>query len=154
MTGENNKLNIEQVLKQDGIYVGPTVGVSMMPMLRQRRDSVVVRPKTARLQPLDVALYKRDRAYVLHRVIAQTPDGYLIRGDNTYTDEHIPEEDVFGVLTEFFRGEKRILCTDEKYLRYAKRRVKGYKMRRFFVRIRAKIFAACKRISKKKEVKK
>ena len=138
------KLKIEDVLKENGVYVGPTVGVSMLPMLKNRRDTIVVRPKTERLKALDVALYKRGEAYVLHRVIQPIEGGYIIRGDNCYADEYIPEEAVFGVLTEFFRKKRKeaIPCTDKRYLRYAKRRVKTYKLRRFFVRLKMKIRAA------------
>ncbi len=142
---ETQTLKIEELVKTQGVYIGPTVGVSMLPMLKNRRDTIVVRPKTERLRPLDVALYKRGEAYILHRVIQPIDGGYLIRGDNTYADELVPEEDVFGVLTEFFRKDKHYDCTDKKYLRYAKRRVKTYKIRRFFVRFKLKI----KRIAKK-----
>ncbi len=128
-------MKIEDVLTKEGRYVGPTVGVSMLPMLKQRRDTIVVIPKTERLKPLDVALYRRGKAYVLHRVLYPIDTGYIIRGDNCYADENIPEEDVIGVLSEFFRKDKHYYCTDEKYLKYAKRRVKTYKVRRFFVMI-------------------
>ncbi len=143
---EREKYKIEEVLAEKGVYVGPTVGVSMLPMLKNRRDTIVVRPKTERLKPLDVALYKRGDAYVLHRVLQPVEGGYIIRGDNCYSDEHIPEDDVFGVLTEFFRKDKHIYCTDKKYLRYAKNRVKNYPMRRFFLRVKGKLKSIAKRI--------
>ena len=127
------KQTIEAVLAQKGQYIGPTVGVSMLPMLKSRRDTVVIQAKTERLKPMDVALYKRGDAYVLHRVLKVTEDGYIIRGDNCYSDEIVPENTVIGVLTEFFRKDKHILVTDKKYLRYAKRRVRYYKLRRVFV---------------------
>ena len=143
---QKETLKIEEVLNLQGQYVGPTVGVSMLPMLKNRRDTIVVKPKTARLQPLDVALYRRGKDYVLHRVIKPVKDGYIIRGDNCYADEYIPEGDVFGVLTEFFRKDKHYFCTDQKYIRYAKRRVKNYKIRRFFIRIKWKLKGIVKRI--------
>ena len=136
---EIKKLKIEEVLSEKGVYVGPTVGVSMLPLLKTRRDTIVVRPKTERLKPLDVALYKRGNDYVLHRVLQPIEGGYLIRGDNCYSDEHIREDDVIGVLTEFFRKGKHVLCTDKSYLKYAKHRVKTYKTRRFFVLLKGKI---------------
>lgn len=142
------KHTIEELLKEKGVYIGPTVGVSMLPMLKNRRDTIVVKPKTGRLQPLDVALYRRGNAYVLHRVLQVVDGGYVIRGDNCYSDEHICEDDVFGVLTEFFRKDKHYYCTDEKYLRYAKRRIKTYKPRRFFVLMKARFIALCKKIVK------
>ena len=136
---QKETLKIEEVLALQGQYVGPTVGVSMLPMLKNRRETIVVKPKTERLQPLDVALYRRGKDYVLHRVIASKDGGYLIRGDNTYTDEFVPEESVFGVLTEFFRKGKHIYCTDKKYIAYANKRLKTYKTRRFFVLIKLRI---------------
>ena len=140
------KFTIERVLEEKGVYIGPTVGISMLPMLKQRRDTIVVRPKTERLKRLDVALYKRGEAYVLHRVL-ETKDGYyIIRGDNCYADEIVPEETVIGVLTEFFQKGKHFYCTDEKYIRYAEKRLKTYKFRRFFVRIKRKLGAIKRKI--------
>ena len=130
---ENQKLKIEDVLAEKGVYIGPTVGVSMLPLLKNRRDTIVVRPKMERLKPLDVALYKRGEAYVLHRVLEPIEGGYLIRGDNCYADERVPEQAVIGVLTEFFRKGKHIYCTDKAYMRYSRWHVKTYRLRRAFV---------------------
>ncbi len=136
---------IEEVLLETGKYIGPTVGVSMLPMLKNRRDTIVVKTKKERLQPLDVALYKRGDAYILHRVLSVTESGYVIRGDNCYYDEIVPEEAVIGVLTEFFRKKKHYFCTDKKYLRYVNKRLKNYKLRRFFMRTKMKLLAAIKK---------
>lgn len=142
----SKKMTIEQVLLETGKYVGPTVGVSMLPMLKNRRDSIVVVKKTERLKPLDVALYKRGNDYVLHRVLKPIESGYIIRGDNCYSDENIPEDAVIGVLSEFYRKDKHYFCTDAKYLRYAVRRVKNYPVRRFFFRVKQKARALVKRV--------
>ena len=143
---EQEKQKIEDVLLTNGKYVGPTSGVSMLPMLKDRRDTIVVLPKTERLKPLDVALYKRGDLYVLHRVLSVTPNGYIIRGDNCYSDENVPENAVIGVLSEFFRKDKHYYCTDEKYLKYVKKRLKRYKPRRFFVRLKAKCKGCVKKM--------
>ena len=145
---DTQKLKIEEVLLKEGKYVGPTVGISMLPMLKQRRDTIVVRPKTEKLKPLDVALYRRGEDYVLHRVLYPTDSGYVIRGDNCYADEIVPEEDVFGVLVEFFSKDRHVLCTDESYLRYARRRVKNYPRRRFWMRLKQKVKNAVKSVLK------
>ena len=140
------KYKIEDVLSEKGVYIGPTVGVSMLPMLKNRRDTIVVQAKTERLKALDVALYRRDNDYVLHRVLSVTDNGYIIRGDNCYSDEIVLENAVIGVLTEFFRKDKHVLCTDEKYLKYVKKRLKTYKIRRFFVFTKLKIVGVIKKI--------
>ena len=102
----------EEILEKDGKLVYKTKGVSMNPMLYQNRDLVVIEPVKGRLKELDVALYRRGRSYVLHRVIAVNDDGtYLIRGDNTYSDEIVPDSAVLGVLTEFVRDGKQYKVT-------------------------------------------
>ena len=150
MSDFDKSLNLKDIIKTEGRFVGTTVGVSMRPMIKSGRDVIVVEGKTGRLKKYDVALYTRGENYVLHRVIEVLPDGYLIRGDNCYSDERIPEENVFGVLTEYFKGEKRIPVTDEKYLGYVKRRIKFYPVRRFFVKIKGGIKRAAKKVLPKK----
>ena len=150
----SEKLTIEQVLIQNGKYIGPTVGISMLPMLKNRRDTIVVVAKKERLQRLDVALYKRGEAYILHRVLQTTDEGYIIRGDNCYSDEIVPEEAVIGVLKEFFRKGKHWNCSDEKYIRYAERRLKTYTARRIFVLTRAKIRKAIGKLLRALKLKK
>ena len=46
---------IAEVLEREGVYVGVTSGVSMWPMIRDRCDTVVVRPPCGRLRRFDVA---------------------------------------------------------------------------------------------------
>ncbi len=130
---EKIPLTIEEAVLND-CYVGPTRGVSMRPMLKEGRDTIVVRAKNGRLQPLDVAIYKREGEYVLHRVLRVIEGGYVIRGDNCYSNELVAEEQVFGVLTEYFRKNKRVSVQDKSYLRYVKRRLRWYPARCAFVR--------------------
>ncbi len=146
MTTQGKEFTIEEILAVKGKYIGPTVGISMEPMLKQRRDTIVVEKKSERLKRLDVALYKCGDGYVLHRVIQPIEGGYIIRGDNCYADEIVPENAVIGVLTEFFRKNKHVYCTDKKYLAYAERRLKRYKFRRFFVQIKIKFKSLVKKI--------
>lgn len=148
---ENKTMSIEEVLESEGKYVGLTRGVSMLPMIKSGKDVVVIAKKTERLKPYDVALYKRDDgAYVLHRVLKVVGKGYVIRGDNCYADEHVPEEKVIGVLESYFKGEKQIDLKSPRYLKYVKRRLKFYKPRRFFVLFGRKIKAVLRRIVKEK----
>ena len=141
------KTNIKELLENEGIFVGTTSGVSMRPMIISGRDVVVIEKKKGRLKPLDVALYMRnDNDYVLHRVIRVTEKGYIIRGDNCYQDEKVKEEDVIGVLVQYFKKEKPIFMDDKKYLRYVKRRLFWYKPRRIFFLIKIKLRKIARRI--------
>jgi len=115
----NDAIGIEQFIRENGIYVGTIVGVSMEPLLRTHRDVVVVEKPKGRLKKNDVALYRRGDNYVLHRVIKVLPDSYVILGDNCYHREYgITDDDVLGVLTEFYRKGKRCSVKDSSYHLY------------------------------------
>ena len=113
--------SIEQQIAENGFYVSTTVGVSMRPMLRNRRDRVVIRSTEGkRLSKWDLPLYKRyDGKYILHRIIEVRDGYYIIRGDNTFAKERGPDENIVGVMTEFYRGERHVLATNRHYRRYA-----------------------------------
>ena len=110
----------ESVLRRDGRLVYRVKGVSMEPMLRQDRDLVMLAPLSAPLRRFDVALYRRGRDYVLHRVVGTEEGGYLFLGDNTYAPEHIAAERVVGVLTGFVRKGRTRGVNDAGYLRYVR----------------------------------
>ena len=126
----------EELLERDGYLVYKTRGVSMQPMLRQNRDLVTIRVPASRLKKYDVALYKRNDAYVLHRVIAVRDDHYLIRGDNTYALETVPDSAVIGVLTGFQRKGKQIEVSHRGYRCYTRIWNFIYPVRVFCVRLR------------------
>ncbi len=113
--------DIESILERDGVFVSTTSGVSMYPMLRDRRDTIIVTRLEGRLKKYDVALYKRGESYVLHRVIKVLPDSYIIRGDNCLAKEYgITDDDVIGKLNSFYRKEKEINMMSIKYKLYSR----------------------------------
>ena len=113
--------NIEHQLREEGVYVSTTVGYSMWPMLRNRRDRIIVVAKgEERLKKWDLPLYRYpDGRYVLHRIIAVKEGYYVVRGDHTYFKEKIPEEWILGYVTEFYRKGKRIDAKQSGYRLYA-----------------------------------
>ena len=122
----------EQTLQTEGVLFYRIEGVSMQPMLRQKRDTVVIRPPQGRLHRLDVALYRRNNGkYVMHRIVRVLPDGYVIRGDNCFFDEtDITDREIIGVLTAFVRKGKEHAATDRLYRLYARLWVRFYPVRR------------------------
>ena len=112
---------VEAELRANGIYVSTTRGVSMRPLFRTGRDIVILESPKGELLRFDVALYKsRSGAYTLHRVIAVKENEYLIRGDNTYSVEHIAKDRVLAVLTEFRRKGKKYTVNDKGYRIYVR----------------------------------
>ena len=114
--------NIEKILAEDGFYVSTTVGMSMSPMLRNRKDRVVIRPVGEKtLKKYDLPLYRRpDGKYVLHRIIGVKDGYYIARGDNTYQKEKVPFEWVLGYVDEFYRGKKHCSASQKRYRAYAR----------------------------------
>ncbi len=113
--------NIEEHLQSEGYYVSTTVGMSMHPMLRNRRDRVIILPVgSERLKKYDLPLYRRpDGKYILHRIIGVRDGEYIIRGDNTYVKEHVPDAWILGYVSEFYRKGKHISADARSYRRYA-----------------------------------
>ncbi len=115
-----NKSTFEEVIERNGKLIYTNVGDSMMPLLRQNRDLLIIEKPNGRLKKYDVPLYKRDSGqYVLHRILKVRKDDYVICGDNRYTKEYgITDRHIIGVLTGVVRDGKELSMTDKKYLLY------------------------------------
>lgn len=103
------EMRFEDILEQEGQLVYTNVGTSMMPLLRQRRDLLIIRKKgPERLHWLDCPLYKRDNGkYILHRVLWVRKHDYIICGDNQWRPETgISDRHVIGVLEAVDRDGK------------------------------------------------
>ena len=111
----------EQVLAETGTLVYTNVGDSMMPLLRQHRDLMVIVPPKGRLKRYDVPLYKRDNGqYVLHRILRVRKDDYVICGDNRYSREYgITDRHIIGVLSAIVRDGKTISVENFWYKVYS-----------------------------------
>ena len=115
-----SKSTFETQLAQTGKLIYTNVGDSMMPLIKQDRDLVIIEPVHGRLKKYDVPLYKRDSGqYVLHRILKVRDKDYVICGDNRWSKEYgITDYHIVGVLTGVVRNKKTILVTDKKYKLY------------------------------------
>lgn len=97
----------EQLLSGGSVRFSPN-GTSMLPMLRQGVDTVVLSPLPQQLKPYDLPLYQRDNGqYVLHRIVAVKEDTYSCVGDNQFQLERgVRQDQMIGYVTTFYRGEK------------------------------------------------
>ena len=116
-----NKSTYEEELEKNGKLIYTNVGSSMMPLLRQRRDLVIIekRPE-GRCRKYDVVFYRRPSGqHVLHRILKVRKNDYVICGDNRRVREFgVPDEWIVGVLTGVVRDGKQINVTDWKYRLY------------------------------------
>ena len=70
-------------IRDKGVYVGGVVGTSMLPMLRQGKDKVMIKKPCFPLKKFDVPLYTNYDHITLHRIVRVRRDGsYVICGDN------------------------------------------------------------------------
>ena len=143
-------MTFEDLLARDGKLVYKTRGKSMEPMLRQDRDLVILEPAKWKLKRHDVALYRRGKDYVLHRILQVREGGYLFRGDNTYAKELVLDADVIGVLTGFVRKGMQVSVTDRKYRLYVKCWCAAYPFRRLAIQTTHGIKRMVKRFLRRK----
>ena len=95
-----NKSTFEEQLIKNAELVYTNVGDSMMPLIKQGRDLVIIKPVQGRLKKYDVPLYRRDSGqYVLHRILKVRKNDYVICGDNRWSMEYgITDRHIIGVL--------------------------------------------------------
>jgi len=107
------------------------MGTSMLPMLRQGKDSVVLSPAPEVLSMYDLPLYRRDNGKCyLHRVVG-VGERYQCMGDNLFIREaDVRPDQIIGLVTAFYRGEKlhrvnapgyRLYCRVWYHSRYLRR---------------------------------
>lgn len=96
-------------------------GISMLPMLREKSDSVVLSPKPEKIKKYDLPLYKRDDdKYILHRVVSKK-EPFCCVGDNQFEIEFgVRYDQIIAVVTSFNRGDKEYSVNDFSYKFYCR----------------------------------
>ncbi|MBE6694761.1 MAG: hypothetical protein E7589_08350 [Ruminococcaceae bacterium] len=135
--GDKNVLTIEQTLAEHGFAVHPIKGVSMMPLLRQGKDSVSIVALSdegkCNLKINDVPLYRLPSGrLVLHRILDVRDGYYLIRGDNLKTFEKISPKLIIGKAEGFYRDDVYFAADHPEYLKYVKKVTRCWRLKRIF----------------------
>ena len=97
-------------------------GRSMLPMLRDGVDTVILKKPKFPLKRYDIPLYiRKNDKFVLHRIIAIKDGQYIIRGDNcTYIETDIADENIVAVLCGFVRNGKKYSVDNFFYKIYSR----------------------------------
>ena len=134
------RLDALMPLIRERLEAGQTVrfspmGISLLPMLRQGKDSVVLSPVPEKLKKYDLPLYRRpDGQYVLHR-IAEVGDTYTCIGDNQFRMEPgVEHGQILALVTAFYRGERKWEVTSPLYRLYCRFWHYSRPLRRFWRR--------------------
>ncbi len=114
------KSTFEEQLAKSGKLIYTNKGDSMMPLIKQDRDLLVIEPVHGRLKKYDVPLYKRDSGqYVLHRILKVRDSDYVICGDNRWSKEYgVTDRHIIGVLTAVIRNGREVSVNSRKYRLY------------------------------------
>ncbi len=102
---------IEEVLRDGGEFRLAPKGTSMLPLIVQGEDSVILSRRNEG-QPVyrrEIAFYRRsDGAFVLHRVMrCEKDETYTMCGDNQLVMEQgIRSEQIIGYVTKIVKNEK------------------------------------------------
>ena len=117
-----NDSSFEAVLARDGKLVYSNVGDSMLPLIREGRDLVVIEVVHRRLRRFEVPLYRRDSGqYVLHRILRVRENDYVLCGDNRWTkEEGVTDAQILGVMTAVVRDGVTVPVSDLRYRLYAR----------------------------------
>ena len=136
---------IEEGIRSGGKYRFYPKGESMLPLIREGIDSVVL-TEVGSVNKFDMVLYQRDdNSYVLHRVVRLEGDSFSMCGDNECAVERgIKAEQIKAKVTAFYRGEEYVSVEDPRHIKYAKRRVASIPIRL----LKARIKGIIKRIKK------
>ncbi len=156
----SNTFSLEEILPvmKEQLDNGKTVsfvpkGNSMLPMLRNGKDMVMLKKSDGKLHLSDVAFYYRREtdSYVIHRVVGFQKDGsYIMLGDNNVQKEYnIRPEDIIAVVTAFYRNGKMHKVTDFSYRLYCDVLFYYRPARNLYRRTRAKAARIIKRKNKR-----
>ncbi|MBO5939449.1 MAG: S24/S26 family peptidase [Clostridia bacterium] len=113
---------IEEVLESGGEFLLSPKGTSMLPLIVQGEDRVVLK-KYGSVSPkkYDIAFYRRaNGAFVLHRILKIKKDGtFVMCGDNqTQLEYGILPEQLIGYVSLIHKGERTIDPTSLRYRCY------------------------------------
>lgn len=131
--------NVSELNKR-GRYLSVPAGISMEPLFHNKKNVVEVAVPTEPVRKRDMVLYIReDGTSVIHRVVGIKEGGYVIRGDNCFSDEFVPADQIAGVCTRFYRNGRWIQTSDPLYRMYSFVWCASYPVRKLAKRTQNKI---------------
>lgn len=98
-----------------------TRGVSMLPLLRNGKDQVVLSPLPEKLKKYDLPLYQRDDGhYILHRIV-KAGETFTCIGDHQYVYETgVRQDQMIAIATGFYRKGKYVSADSFGYRVYCR----------------------------------
>lgn len=113
---------MREALEESGEVSFISAGTSMLPTIRDRKDTVTLVKPQGKLKKGDIPFYQRDNGqYILHRIVYVNGDTYVTCGDNQWVNEYnVRDDQIIGVLKSFDRNGKTHHVDDTSYKLYVK----------------------------------
>lgn len=131
----NSEISVIDALNSNGFVITGHIGSSMYPFI-ELDDKLLVLKKDKEIEKYDIVMYQNKDRYVVHRVIGETDNKYIIRGDNCLTNEYIEKDRIIGYLDTIYRDDKEIKITKELNIKYYRKSCLSlpYRKAKYFIR--------------------
>lgn len=140
---------MEACIAEGSEVILTVTGNSMRPLLRHRRDQVVLkRNDRSLLQVGDVPLYRRENGqFVLHRVVGVEEAGYILCGDGQWEKEYgVSGRSIVAIAIGFYRRGKFCSCDAFWYKVYMKVWMAVLPLRPFLLKGGSFVKRCCRKI--------
>ena len=135
--------DFETELQTSGKLIYTNVGVSMLPLIHEAKDILVIEKcDPFSLKKYDVVLFRRENRkgrgeYILHRILKCRKDQtFFIAGDNCTDGEIVNASQILGILTGLRRAGGDVDFGSFRYRFYVRFWCAPYHLRFFLLRIR------------------
>lgn len=121
---------IAEGLSAGGTYRFYPKGTSMLPLLIEGKDSIIL-SSVCDLKKGDIVLYRRENGmFVIHRIV-KFADTFTMCGDGQFVlEKGIKKKQILAKVTAIYKGEKFLTFDNKSYLFY----VKCLPLRRFMLK--------------------
>lgn len=113
-------MSFEEEIAKCGKLVYTNVGTSMLPLIKEHKDLLVIEPCNE-YKKFDIVLHKSSNGkYVLHRILKLNGDEVVTAGDNSWKhDPKIAPTQILGKLTKIVRDGHELPLSGIKYNIYS-----------------------------------
>lgn len=137
------KMTYRELIDQHKGFIYAPIGTSMLPLIREGKDTVKLVAIDRPLKKNDVVLYQRGNKFILHRIVSVKKDVFDIVGDHQYLiEKDVPRSSIIAIMEGVYREERYQSCSSF--------RMKCYVIKCTIVRSLRRFKAKMKQIGRKK----
>lgn len=106
------EMTYREIIDQYHEFVYAPIGTSMLPLIREGKDTVKLIAINRPLKKYDVILYERKEQFILHRIVKVKKDTVDIVGDHQYLiEKDVSKKAIIAIMAGVYRGDKYLSST-------------------------------------------